>query len=69
MELHPRLQKSEWIAYHFANGISLTAYSPLGNMNPTDHPKTKEAPPPLLKADFMVVIAKRRNYTPAQGGP
>ncbi|TVY88266.1 putative oxidoreductase, partial [Lachnellula willkommii] len=34
MELHPYLQQSSWVAAHRALGISVTAYSPLGNSNP-----------------------------------
>jgi alcohol dehydrogenase (NADP+) len=37
MELHPYLQQSSWIATNQALGISVTAYSPLGNSNPTYH--------------------------------
>jgi diketogulonate reductase-like aldo/keto reductase len=37
MELHPYLQQSVWVASHEALGISVTAYSPLGNSNPTYH--------------------------------
>ncbi|TVY48437.1 putative oxidoreductase [Lachnellula occidentalis] len=34
MELHPYLQQSSWVAAHRALGISVTAYSPLGNSSP-----------------------------------
>lgn len=37
MELHPYLQQDSWLATHRALGISVTAYSPLGNSNPTYH--------------------------------
>jgi len=38
MELHPYLQQTSWITTHQALGIAVTAYSPLGNANPTyDH--------------------------------
>ncbi|KAF5868326.1 putative aldehyde reductase protein [Botrytis fragariae] len=37
MELHPYLQQSAWVATHKALGIKMTAYSPLGNTNPTYH--------------------------------
>ena len=64
MELHPYLQQTGWITAHKALGIAVTAYSPLGNSNPTY--KDKSTPPPLLKNDLMVRIAERRNCTPAQ---
>jgi len=64
MELHPYLQQSAWVAAHKAQGISVTAYSPLGNSNPTYH--DKEGPPPLLKNELMIEIATKRNCTPAQ---
>ncbi|TVY40678.1 putative oxidoreductase [Lachnellula subtilissima] len=41
MELHPYLQQSSWIAANRALGISVTAYSPLGNSNPDyQHPSS-----------------------------
>ena len=40
MELHPYLQQSAWVATHKALGIKMTAYSPLGNTNPTYHSST-----------------------------
>ncbi|KAI9739942.1 MAG: hypothetical protein M1818_004998 [Claussenomyces sp. TS43310] len=64
MELHPYLQQSSWVATHNALGISLTAYSPLGNSNPTY--RNKDGPPPLLENVVMVEIANRANCTPAQ---
>ena len=64
MELHPYLQQSPWILSHKALGITVTAYSPLGNSNPTYHDSA--TPPPLLENDVMVKIAERRNCTPAQ---
>ncbi|KAL3421720.1 aldo/keto reductase [Phlyctema vagabunda] len=66
MELHPYLQQSSWVATHKALGISLTAYSPLGNTNPTYGHDKKDAPPPLLKNDALVDIARARNCTTAQ---
>jgi len=64
MELHPYLQQSSWITAHQALGISITAYSPLANTNPTYD--DKKGPPALLKNDVMVDIAKERGCTPAQ---
>lgn len=80
MELHPYLEQEAWIAANQALGISVTAYSPLGNSNPTYHSffrspvsffsslwKIKEkTPPPLLENEVLKDIAERRNCTPAQ---
>ncbi|RDW63351.1 aldo-keto reductase-3 [Coleophoma cylindrospora] len=65
MEMHPYLPQSAWLATHKALGISVTAYSPLGNSNPIYRPG-KDAPPPLLKNDEMLEIASSTNCTPAQ---
>lgn len=82
MELHPYLQQSAWVATHKALGISLTAYSPLGNSNPTYHgskttPSSEDVTdgdgedmekeiPALLQNHVMLAIAAERNCTPAQ---
>jgi alcohol dehydrogenase (NADP+) len=67
MELHPYLQQSDWIKSHEDLGISVTAYSPLGNSNPTYRFDTeKKEPPPLLENDLITNIALRRNCTSAQ---
>jgi alcohol dehydrogenase (NADP+) len=65
MELHPYLQQSAWVATHKALGISLTAYSPLGNTNPTYDSKHKTIPA-LLKNEVLQKIAEERNCTTAQ---
>lgn len=64
MELHPYLQQSAWITAHEALGISVTAYSPLGNQNPTY--RGKGSPPALLTNDVVLEIAGEKNCTPAQ---
>jgi len=62
MELHPYLSQPSWLVTHKALGIAVTAYSPLGNSNPTyDDGKT-----PVLKNPVMVEIVKKRNCTAAQ---
>ncbi|KAF7877450.1 hypothetical protein EAF04_001127 [Stromatinia cepivora] len=71
MELHPYLQQSAWVATHKALGIKMTAYSPLGNTNPTYHsstssPKGQQKIPPLLQNEILRNIAETRNCTPAQ---
>ena len=67
-ELHPYLQQSDWVAWHHDNGISVTAYSPLGNLNPIyESPgKSKSKPPSLLQNEDITDIAKRRGCTNAQ---
>jgi diketogulonate reductase-like aldo/keto reductase len=64
MELHPYLQQSSWIELHNVLGISVTAYSPLGNSNPTYD--GKKGPPALLENKVLAKIAKKRKCTPAQ---
>jgi alcohol dehydrogenase (NADP+) len=67
MELHPYLQQSPWIKLHKELGISVTAYSPLGNSNPTyDKGEKKDYPPALLENKVMMEIAENRNCTAAQ---
>ena len=65
MELHPYLQQRDWVVWHKANGINVTAYSPLAGSNPT-YGNPKDAPPPLLKNKVMQEIAKKRGCTVAQ---
>ena len=72
MELHPYLPQTKWILAHKAHGIAVTAYSPLGNMNPTygDRSRrsttTQSKAPPLLENETIKEIAKKRDCTPAQ---
>lgn len=60
-ELHPYLQQNEWIQWHALQGIHVTAYSPLGDANPTYGDKGR-----LLDDKVVKKIAKNRNCTPAQ---
>ncbi|KAF2438741.1 Aldo/keto reductase [Karstenula rhodostoma CBS 690.94] len=72
MELHPYLPQAKWIYAHKAHGIAVTAYSPLGNMNPTygDRSRrlvtTQSKAPLLLENKVIKTIAKERGCTPAQ---
>ncbi len=67
MELHPYLQQRSWIKLHKKLGISVTAYSPLGNSTPTyDKGEEKENPPALLENEIILKIAEKRNCTAAQ---
>ena len=65
MELHPYLPQTTWLLYHAAHGIHATAYSPLGNANPTYGSRHKEVGS-LLDSDAVTEIAERRGCTPAQ---
>lgn len=66
MELHPYLPQSAWLQYHHSQGIRVTAYSPLGNSNPTYHRKDgRHAAAPLLKLPVLQEIADARGCTPA----
>jgi alcohol dehydrogenase (NADP+) len=68
MELHPYLIQEKWVDEHKAHGIALTAYSPLGNMNPTygDRGSTLLSNSLLLEEKVIKDIGKKRNCTPAQ---
>ncbi|GAB7356868.1 hypothetical protein MBLNU459_g7737t2 [Dothideomycetes sp. NU459] len=66
MEMHPYLQQNDWLAYHKALGIHVTAYSPLAGTNPTYDGKPVDGPPQLLGNKEMIKIAERRNCTTAQ---
>ncbi|KAL1613153.1 hypothetical protein SLS60_001385 [Paraconiothyrium brasiliense] len=72
MELHPYLPQAKWIYAHKAHGIAVTAYSPLGNMNPTygDRSRrevtTQSKAPLLLENETVKSIAEKRDCTPAQ---
>ena len=72
MELHPYLAQEKWIRAHQAHGIAVTAYSPLGNQNPTygdrarRDPATRARAPLLLEDEVVRDIAGKRNCTPAQ---
>lgn len=67
-ELHPYLQQREWVKWHKHNGINVTAYSPLANMNPIyGAPGDKhDEPPRLLDNPTVTNIALVRGCTPAQ---
>lgn len=62
MELHPYLPQTKWILAHKAHGIAITAYSPLGNMNPTYGDRL----PPLFENKVVKKIAEKRDCTAAQ---
>ena len=66
-ELHPYLQQVDFVQWHKDNGIDVTAYSPLANVNPTyGSGKSKDDPPSLLVNKDITEIAKTRGCTNAQ---
>ena len=67
-ELHPYLQQVDFVQWHKDNGIDVTAYSPLANLNPIyDSPgKSKDTPPSLLVNKDVTEIAKEHGCTNAQ---
>jgi alcohol dehydrogenase (NADP+) len=80
IELHPYLQQNSFVAAHRRHNITLTAYAPLGDTNPSylgDAGRAKggmtggrysrpERPTPLLQNPVLLAIAKARNCTTAQ---
>lgn len=68
LEVHPYLQQIEFIQWHKNNGIDVTAYSPLANLNPIygSPGESKDAPPSLLVNKDITEIAKDRGCTNAQ---
>lgn len=68
LELHPYLQQVDFVQWHKDNGISVTAYSPLANLNPIygSPGKSKDTPPSLLVNEDVTEIAKERGCTNAQ---
>lgn len=69
-ESHPYLPQKDFLAWHKKHGVHVTAYSPLGNANPTYTTWKKSvsaaAVPPLLENPVIVAIAMERGCTPAQ---
>ncbi len=65
VELHPFLQQSDLVTYCQANGIVVTAYSPLGS---ADRPEFFKAPdaPELLRNEVIAAIANEHGCTAAQ---
>ncbi|KAE9988883.1 hypothetical protein EG328_005593 [Venturia inaequalis] len=64
-ELHPYLQQQAFVDYHKAKNITVTAYAPLGNTNPSYVLRARRATP-LLQNPVLKEIAAARGCTPAQ---
>lgn len=65
VELHPLLQQPELLAYCAAEGIHITAYSPLGSSDRPAFVKAADAPV-LLENPVIRSIAEAHGRTPAQ---
>ncbi|KAL9042519.1 MAG: hypothetical protein Q9214_003756 [Letrouitia sp. 1 TL-2023] len=66
LETHPYLQQRHWVRWHQQHGIHITAYSPLGNLNPNYGGVGDDNPPLLLKNEVIQGIAEKRGCTAAQ---
>jgi alcohol dehydrogenase (NADP+) len=80
IELHPYLSQSSFLPIHAKKNITLTAYAPLGDTNPSYRGDPARAtggmtggrysradrPSPMLQNPILVKIAKERSCTPAQ---
>ncbi|CAL8584843.1 hypothetical protein XPA_010426 [Xanthoria parietina] len=64
-EVHPYLPQTKWIKYQQKLGISVTAYSPFANTNPT-YNSGKHDPPLLLTNFDMLAVAAKNGCTTAQ---
>ena len=65
MELHPYLQQTDFVDWHTRLGISVTAYSPLANLNP-GYGKGPGGPPSLFDNAEISEIARARGCSNAQ---
>ena len=65
VELHPYLAQPELLKFATANGVHLTAYSPLGSRDRPDTMKAEDERP-ILEDPVIRGIGDRLGYTPAQ---
>ncbi|KAM0746962.1 putative aldehyde reductase [Meredithblackwellia eburnea MCA 4105] len=64
LERHPYLPQYDFVKKHEEWGIHVTAYSPLGNTNPSY--AKGDSLPPLSKNDVIVALSEKYNATPSQ---
>lgn len=64
-ETHPYLQQQEFVDWHAEQNITVIAYSPLANMNPTYKDKYPGLGP-ILEDPFWKDLAGKKNVTVAQ---
>ncbi len=67
MEMHPYLQQTSWLATHRALGISVTAYSPLANSNPTYDPAATNhcsSSSSFIASIFSSLLSRNKKITP-----
>jgi alcohol dehydrogenase (NADP+) len=64
-ETHPYLQQQEFVNWHISNNISVIAYSPLANLNPTYDDKYPDMQP-IIEDLFWTELAGKKNVTAAQ---
>jgi alcohol dehydrogenase (NADP+) len=64
-ETHPYLQQQEFVNWHVKNNISVIAYSPLANLNPTYDDKYPDMKP-IIEDTFWTTLAGKKNVTAAQ---
>ncbi|PIK56581.1 hypothetical protein BSL78_06502 [Apostichopus japonicus] len=63
IELHPLLIQEDMVQFCKENGVTVTAYSPLGS---PDRPWIKDDDPRLMEDPTVVEIAKKKGKSPAQ---
>ncbi|KAJ9616603.1 hypothetical protein H2200_000322 [Cladophialophora chaetospira] len=64
-ETHPYLQQTSFVDWHLKNNITVIAYSPLANLNPTYDDKHPDLPS-ILEDPFWTELASKKNATAAQ---
>lgn len=63
VEIHPWLVQDELIEFCTKNGVTVSAYSPLGS---PDRPWIKDDDPRLMEDPTVVELAKKKGKSPAQ---
>ncbi|WVW80697.1 hypothetical protein I302_102683 [Kwoniella bestiolae CBS 10118] len=63
LERHPYLPQNAFMKYHKEIGLHVTAYSPLGNTNPSFN--DRDSLPPIQKNTAVVALAEKYGISPA----